>query len=93
MIQHKFDRDKNEWTATNICKEAAIFGLDCTIWAKSPGIELKAYETPIPQEDGSEKNVECNEPLCLVKLLRDGIRNGGQECGVRVNNTKMMVTR
>ena len=26
-------------------------------------------------------------------MLKDGSRTGGQECGVRVNNTKMMVVR
>ena len=47
----------------------------------------------MPQEDGSTKKVECNETQCLIKMLKDGARTGGQECGVRLNNTKMMVVR
>ena len=77
----------------NVCKEAAIFGLDQTIWAKSKGISLTTYDFDTPQEDGSTKKVECNETKCLITMLKDGVRNGGQQCGVRVNNTKMMVVR
>lgn len=48
QIQHTFDVNSNQWIVINVCKEAAIFGLDSTIWAKSKGIELKTYECDVP---------------------------------------------
>jgi hypothetical protein len=41
MILHKYNKSKSEYTKTNICQHAAIYGIDGTAWAVSadwPGL-------------------------------------------------------
>ena len=43
QIQNKFDAEKNDYTVTNVCEHAAIYGYDGTLWAGSAGFALSTY--------------------------------------------------
>ena len=75
-----------------MCLYACVYGHDGAQWAASEGFGLHTYEFQQPQEDGSEKAVNCNEHAALMKAT-DGDRKGGQECGIRIQNQKYMFIR
>ena len=53
QIQHKYDVKTSEYTKTNLCEHAAIYGNDGTAWAVSsnwPG--LNEYVHTMDAEDG-----------------------------------------
>ena len=89
QIQNTFDASINNWSVTNVCLFAAVYGLDGALWASSEGFQLATYEYDLAQEDGSTKKVTCNEHSAAVKAS-GGDRKGGQECGVRICNQKYM---
>ncbi len=62
MILHKYNKSKSEYTKTNICQHAAIYGIDGTAWAVSadwPG--LSEYMFQVESEDGGFIPVKVNE--------------------------------
>ena len=92
QIQNTFDAETNAWSVTNVAQFACLYGHDGNAWAVSPGFQLATYEFAQPQEDGSTKNVLCNEHSALMKAC-GGDRKGGQECGIRICNQKYMFLR
>lgn len=92
QIQNKFDPATNAWAVTNVSCFAAVYGHDGAQWAASEGFQLASYEFDLPQEDGSTKKVPCHEHAALMKATA-GDRKGGQECGLRICNTKYMFVR
>ena len=44
QIQNKFDAATNNWSVTNVCEFACVYGLDGNAWATSPGFQLATYE-------------------------------------------------
>jgi hypothetical protein len=92
QIQNKWSAKTNNYTCTNVCEHAAIYGLDGTPWvtsAKWPG--LSEYDHPLEQDDGSITNIKMNEFNCAV-----GVSNGKRNptaSGVRLGNTKFMMVR
>ena len=61
MVEHRFNKKKQIYSKTNICKSAAIYGNDGTPWAVSanwPGLHI--YEQEQETEYGSEL-VQVNE--------------------------------
>ena len=62
MIQHKYNKSKQEYTKTNICQHAAIYGLDGTAWAvSSEWPDLREYLFDVEVEDGSKIPIKVNE--------------------------------
>ena len=54
QIQNKYNAKTQNYSMTNVCIHAAIYGIDGTPWVTSsdwPG--LKEYEFQVEQEDGS----------------------------------------
>ena len=92
QIQNTFDAATNAWAVTNVCQFGSVYGHDGAQWATSPGFQLATYNFDQPQEDGSTKQVLCNEHGALVKACK-GDRKGGQECGIRICNQKYMFLR
>jgi len=59
-----------------VCSDAGIYGHDGSVWAASKGMKLDSYNFDQPQEDGSTKNIPCNEHACAMSAV-DGDRTGG----------------
>ena len=62
MIEHRYNKKKQQYTKTNICKCAAIYGMDGTPWAVSanwPGLHI--YEHEQESEYGGTELVQVNE--------------------------------
>ena len=87
QIQNTLDPATNNWSCTNVCVYACVYGHDGAAWAASQGFQLATYESDLKQEDGSTKKVNCNEHAALMKAC-NGDRKGGQECGIRICNQK-----
>lgn len=88
---HILDYDTNEWTLQNVCSEAAIYGLDGSCWAFSPGFpELKTYKFPIEDLAGNTTEIDVNEVDAASKAA-DGVRNP-TDAGIRLGNEKYMLT-
>uniref|UniRef100_A0A7S3IKQ9 Profilin n=1 Tax=Strombidium inclinatum TaxID=197538 RepID=A0A7S3IKQ9_9SPIT len=88
-VQNTLDPATNNWSVTNVCSYACVYGHDGAQWAASQGFQLATYQFDMPQEDGSTKPVNCNEHSALMKAA-GGDRKGGQECGIRICNQKYM---
>eukprot|EP01041_Mallomonas_annulata_P007153 gene7153-14567_t len=58
---------------------------DGTLFAATPGFELKTYETEIPQEDGTDKMETVNEAANLAMLMKGGAKPAQ---GLRINGEK-----
>ena len=85
------DYNTNAFTVTGMCQEAAIYGLDGSAWAWSPGFpELKSYTFPMEGLDGSITNVEVNELQTAIDASK-GIRTSGDKGGIRMGNNKFMM--
>ena len=89
QIQNTLDPETNNWSVTNVCLYACVYGKDGSAWATSPGFQLATYEFDLMQEDGSTKKVTCNEHSAVLKATT-GDRKGGQEAGIRICNQKYM---
>ena len=88
---NKYNAKEHKWACTNVCEAAGIFGHDGTPWCHTPGFMIYgAYSVKVPTETGGEKDTQCNEATSLMNILQKGKRNGGQDCGVRLNNHKYM---
>lgn len=88
---HRFNYDTNEWTTTNVCSAAGIYGHDGTLWASSPaGSDLiSSYPHEIEQEDGTVQTVQLNEAVCAL-----GASNNNRNptpAGIRLNRLKHMI--
>ena len=92
QIQNTFDAATNSWAVTNVSQYACVYGHDGNAWATSEGFQLATYNFDQPQEDGSKKQVLCNEHSAMMKAV-GGDRKGGQECGLRICNQKYMFLR
>lgn len=90
QITNKWSKLKGEFTVTNVCEHAAIYGLDGIPWATTknwPGFH--EYDHPLEQEDGSTTNVKVNEFGCAVKVA-EGTRMP-TAAGVRMGKCKFMM--
>ena len=67
-LTSKYVPKKSEHTAKNILEYAAIYGIqDRQLYASHPkGWKLEKYMQEAPQEDGSTKQVECDELTCAI---------------------------
>ena len=89
MIQHKYMKKKQEWSKTNICQHAAIYGLDGTAWAVSsdwPGLNEYLFE--VEMDDGSKRDIKVNEFQCA--LAASNGRRKPSDAGIRMCNEKFM---
>ena len=67
MIQHKYNKKKQQYTKVNVCSGAAIYGKDGSAWAVSEGFpELKEYSMMQEMDDGGEMEVKVNEFQCAL---------------------------
>lgn len=90
QIRNKMDYNTNTYTTTNVCTEAAIYGLDGSAWAWSEGFpELKSYDYPMEGMDGSITNVPVNELQTAIDASQ-GKRTPGDKGGIRMGNEKFM---
>ena len=83
MIEHRFNKKKQQWTKTHIVNSAAIYGKDGTPWAVSanwPG--LQEYEMEQETENGNQI-VQVNE-FAIVDTVSGGVRKPG----IRIGNQK-----
>lgn len=77
---------------TNVCEHAAIYGLDGTAWATTPGFQLYTYEHEVPLEDmESTKKVPVNEFQCALEATKGNRK--GSEAGIRMANQKYMLIK
>ena len=80
MMEHKFNKKKQQWTKTHIVNSAAIYGKDGTPWAVShnwPG--LQNYEVTEETEYGPKTN-QVNE-FATMDSVSGGIRKPGISIG------------
>ena len=62
QIQNRYSAKTQNYTATNCCIHAAIYGVDGTPWATSSDwAGLTEYDHPLEQDDGSFKDVKVDE--------------------------------
>ena len=62
QMQNAYSAKKGTYLKMNVCKHAAILGIDGTVWACTadwPG--LKEYDMEIEDETGNKKTVKVNE--------------------------------
>ncbi|TNV75876.1 hypothetical protein FGO68_gene17275 [Halteria grandinella] len=88
QITNKFDHATNQYTLTNVCEFAAIYGHDGNAWATSPGFALYNYEFDLTQEDGSKKKVPVSEFKACFEATKGNRK--GSEAGIRIANQKYM---
>ena len=89
MILHKYNKKSQQWTKTNICEHAAIYGLDGTAWAVSsewPG--LSEYMFDVEQDDGGTIPCKVNEFQCALAAANG--RRKPSEAGIRMGNEKFV---
>ena len=91
QLQNKYDATTQQYTLTNICEFAGIFGLDGAPWALSAGFALHNYEHELEQEDGSKKKVPVNEFTTAFEATKGNRK--GSEAGIRMNNQKYMLVK
>ena len=89
QICNTYDAKAHAWSVTNVCQYACIYGMDGAEWSTVPGFQLAFYNFNQEQEDGSFKEVPCNELNACIKAA-GGDRKGGQGCGIRMCNQKYM---
>ena len=92
QIQNKYDATTGQYTLTNVCEHAAIYGTDGTAWATTPGFQLYSYEFEVPTEDllGTKK-VPINEFQCVVEATKGNRKPS--EAGIRMANQKYMLIK
>ena len=76
---------------TNVCEHAAIYGLDGSLWAASPGFQLYNYNFDMTLEDGSKKPVPVNEFTAAHEASKGNRK--GTEAGIRMANQKYMLIK
>jgi hypothetical protein len=92
QVQNKWSVKNNNYSITNVCAHAAIYGIDGSPWATSaewPG--LHEYEHPLEQDDGSTTNIKVNEFNCAM-----AVSNGKRmptAAGVRLGHTKFVMIK
>lgn len=91
-IQHKIDETTNQYTATNLCAHAAIYGHDGTPWATTPGFQLAKYGFEMVIDDSNKKTIEVDE-FAIVKAIAGGASKSPCEAGVRMCNEKYNVAK
>ena len=91
QIQNKYDPATQQYTLTNVCEHAGIYGLDGTPWATSEGLKLSKYSFDLEQEDGSKKSVEVDEFVTALEASKGNRK--GSEAGIRMNNQKYMLVK
>ena len=83
------DFNTNEFVTNDVCKAAAIYGLDAAPWAFTPNFpELKTYNFEMEDMGGNKTNCEVNEVQCAIGAA-EGKRNPC-DAGVRLGNEKYM---
>ena len=75
---------------SSIAQAMILSRQDGTLWAATPEICPRKYETQVTLEDGSEENQIIDERINLVELAKTG-QKGPQ--GLRLNGVKYIVTR
>ena len=69
LLQHKYDKEKKDYTRTNLCEHAAIIGNDGVAWAVSSDWPLlKEYNHSYVDEANQPQQVLINEFNCLVAV-------------------------
>lgn len=91
QLQNRYDATTGQYTLTNVCEHAAIYGQDGTPWAASAGFALHNYEFDLTQEDGSVKKVPVNEFVSVLEATKGNRK--GTEAGIRMNNQKYMLIK
>ena len=91
QIQHSYDADTQQYKLTNICEHAAIYGLDGSLWAASPGFQLYNYNFDLVLEDDSKKSVPVNEFTAALEATKGNRK--GTEAGIRMANQKYMLVK
>ena len=76
--------------ATGQIHEAALVGLDGSLWASTPGFALSSYNATVTNEDGSEHETLVNEAGDVSSFMTTGSK---PSAGLRVNGDKYMVLR
>ncbi len=88
QIQNRYDPTTQEYTLTNCCTGAALYGQEGTPWAATQGFTLSEYEFEVEQEDGSKKKVKVNEFQTAFEASKGNRKPS--EAGIRMNNKKFM---
>lgn len=91
QLQNRYNAETQQYTLTNVCELAGIFGTDGTPWALSAGFQLSAYEFGLTQEDGSQKKVNVNEFTTALEATKGNRK--GSEAGIRMGNQKYMLVK
>ena len=91
QIQNRYNPDTQQYTLTNVCEHAAIYGTDGTLWAASPGFQLYNYAFDLTQEDESKKSVQVNEFTAAHEASKGNRK--GTEAGIRMANQKYMLIK
>ena len=91
QLQNRYDATKQQYTMTNVCEHAGIFGVDGTPWALSAGFSLGNYSYPLQHEDGSTKTVNVNEFVTALEASKGNRK--GSEAGIRMGNQKYMLVK
>jgi hypothetical protein len=78
-------------SASNVCETGAICGnQDGTIWASTPGFQLKTDTVDVDTDDGSTEKVTLSEFNNLVNVFENKGRSTAKG-GVRINGEKYFV--
>merc|ERR1719464_2074482 len=91
QVVNRFDYDVNDWSITNVCTGAGIYGQDGTLWASSgsEGGDLTTYNFTL-EGMGTSEDVEVNEVACAMGAA-DGNRQPSK-AGIRMGGVKYMLT-
>ena len=71
----------------NVCKHAAIIGIDGTVWAQTPKFPaLTEYDFEIEEEGGNKRQIKVNE-FHLLQQVSTGVR-APSAAGIRFGGEK-----
>ena len=91
-ILHKWNKKKEQYTKTNICTNAAIYGKDGVAWAVSEGCpELQTYQMNQEMDDGGTLEITVNEFQCVFDAA--GGTRKPSAAGIRIGNEKYVFVR
>ena len=92
MILHKYNQKKKQYTKTNVCSNAGIYGKDGVAWAVSEGCpELKEYSKVQEMDDGGEMEILVNEFQCVYDAA--GGTRKPSAAGIRIGDEKYVFVK
>ena len=75
-----FDEENDDWSKTNVCSQACIYGHDGEKKTASDTFQLGKYQFNVTLDDGSSQAVDYDEFAEVIKVV------DGEKMPIRISN-------